>query len=100
MQNFYGLTMRPRWYILSQDMGKNMKNLNILSAGLTDVGRKRAHNEDSLGVFDDLGLYVVADGMGGHAAGEVASRVAVDTLREYISAASGDGSEAGSDPEA
>jgi protein phosphatase len=48
--------------------------------GLTDLGRKRTTNEDAFYVDDELGLYVVADGMGGHAAGEVASREAVDTL--------------------
>lgn len=48
--------------------------------GLTDLGRRRATNEDAFYVDDELGLYVVADGMGGHAAGEVASREAVDTL--------------------
>src|SRR5579862_3978350 len=48
--------------------------------GLTDLGRKRQSNEDAFLVDDQLGLYVVADGMGGHAAGEVASREAVDTL--------------------
>jgi serine/threonine protein phosphatase PrpC len=47
---------------------------------LTDLGRKRAMNEDAFFMDDKLGLYVVADGMGGHAAGEVASREAVDTL--------------------
>ncbi len=47
---------------------------------LTDLGRKRAMNEDAFFIDDQLGLYVVADGMGGHAAGEVASREAVDTL--------------------
>jgi serine/threonine protein phosphatase PrpC len=48
--------------------------------GLTDLGRKRSSNEDAFFLDDELGLYVVADGMGGHAAGEVASREAVDTL--------------------
>ena len=47
---------------------------------LTDLGRKRASNEDAFYIDDVLGLYVVADGMGGHAAGEIASREAVDTL--------------------
>jgi len=56
----------------------------IESAGITDVGRKRKGNEDSLFLDDALGLYIVADGMGGHQAGEVASRVVVDTVRDYM----------------
>jgi protein phosphatase len=54
--------------------------LTITSFGATDVGRKRASNEDAFLVDDALGLYVVADGMGGHAAGEVASQEAVETI--------------------
>ena len=56
----------------------------IESAGITDVGRKRPHNEDSLYIDEDQNLYVVADGMGGHAAGEVASKLVVETLRDYM----------------
>jgi len=56
----------------------------IESAGITDRGKKRQGNEDSLFVEDSLGLYVVADGMGGHQAGEVASRLVVDTMGDYI----------------
>jgi PPM family protein phosphatase len=55
-----------------------------ISAGKTDTGRKRLKNEDSIGLFDDLGLYIVADGMGGHAAGEVASRIAVEAIRDSV----------------
>src|SRR5689334_5111129 len=50
------------------------------SFGLTDVGRHRRSNQDAFFRDDDLGLYVVADGMGGHAAGEVASSEAVDAI--------------------
>ena len=52
--------------------------------GLTDVGKKRKHNEDSLLIEKDDGLFIVADGMGGHAAGEVASKITVETIGEFI----------------
>ena len=48
------------------------------------MGRKRDHNEDSFFIDDSVGLYIVADGMGGHAAGEIASREAVETLDGMI----------------
>lgn len=53
-------------------------------SALTDVGRKREENEDNFLVDESLGVYVVCDGMGGHAAGEVASALAVRTFHEEI----------------
>jgi protein phosphatase len=58
--------------------------LRIEVAGQTDVGRKRTHNEDNFAIMPEFGLYVVADGMGGHASGEIASKMAIDTLREFF----------------
>ncbi len=54
--------------------------MKVVSAGLTDVGRKRTHNEDSYLIDEELQLFVVADGMGGHAGGGTASRLAVETI--------------------
>jgi len=56
----------------------------IRSWARTDIGRKRKHNEDAFLADDGLGLYIVADGMGGHAAGEVASAQAVKSIREAL----------------
>ncbi|TDI13585.1 MAG: Stp1/IreP family PP2C-type Ser/Thr phosphatase [Acidobacteria bacterium] len=58
--------------------------MKIHSAGMTDVGRKRDHNEDELTVDADHRLFAVADGMGGHAAGEVASRIAIQSIVEFV----------------
>ncbi|MBZ5587969.1 MAG: protein phosphatase 2C domain-containing protein [Acidobacteriia bacterium] len=59
------------------------------SRGLTDRGLRRRHNEDQFLVREDLTLYVVADGMGGHAAGEVAADLAVKEVGRIIEATRG-----------
>jgi serine/threonine protein phosphatase PrpC len=56
----------------------------ILCAGMTDQGRQRQGNEDRLGIHAEVGLFVVADGMGGHSAGEVAAQMAVNLVREAL----------------
>ena len=66
------------------------------AAGATDVGRVRAHNEDSFVIDAQRGVFLVADGMGGHAAGEVASAIA----SEAVGAALRQGVDAGLDPDA
>ncbi|MEM9490642.1 MAG: Stp1/IreP family PP2C-type Ser/Thr phosphatase [Myxococcota bacterium] len=58
--------------------------MRVRFAGGTDVGRKRTHNEDSIYLPTDTRLAIVADGMGGHASGEVASQLAVDTVVSYF----------------
>lgn len=58
--------------------------MEVKAFGLTHVGRQRQHNEDTFLVSEDAGLYLVADGMGGHAAGEIASRIAAESVSEFI----------------
>jgi len=58
--------------------------MRVKSVGLSDVGKERQNNEDTLFIGDDLGLYIVCDGLGGHANGKVASESAVRSVVSYI----------------
>ena len=60
----------------------NSATLSWSSTGITDTGKVRKHNEDSMLERPEIGLWVVADGMGGHAAGDVASQMIVSTLKK------------------
>src|SRR5262245_55626171 len=58
--------------------------MGTISVGRTDVGRRRPHNEDAYVCDDDLGLYIVCDGVGGNAKGEVASAESVDLVHSWV----------------
>src|SRR5919198_3634867 len=58
--------------------------MRTVSVGQTDVGRRRPHNEDSYLRDDELGLYIVCDGVGGNAKGEVASAESVDLVHSWV----------------
>jgi len=60
--------------------------MRAIAAGISDVGLQRDHNEDSFAILKDHTLYIVADGMGGHRAGDVASRLATESIVDFFRA--------------
>jgi serine/threonine protein phosphatase PrpC len=64
--------------------------MRAIAAGQSDVGLQREHNEDSYVVLKEYDLFVVADGMGGHRAGDVASKLATDTISEFFKSTAND----------
>lgn len=63
--------------------------MRAIAAGLTDIGRERNHNEDRFILLPEFNVFVVADGMGGHQSGEVASRMAASTIASFFRAQNG-----------
>lgn len=59
--------------------------MQIVSGGVSDVGRVRTNNEDSFRIVEPLNLFILSDGMGGEAHGEIASAMAVETIEKYCS---------------
>lgn len=58
--------------------------MNWIGTGLSHLGQVRRTNEDAFSVRNHIGLWVIADGMGGHAGGEIASQLAVDTIANFL----------------
>ncbi len=70
--------------IMDMEPESSCRMSGIQMHAITDIGRQRDHNEDCVHIFPELGFAVLADGMGGHAAGEVASKLAVENSSHYL----------------
>jgi len=70
---------------LKADIPASRTTINAF--GITDPGRTRDHNEDTFSISDDLGLFIVSDGIGGHRGGEIASKIVVEALPYKIASA-------------
>jgi len=70
--------------------GRALDAMNVTAAGLSDVGLQREHNEDSYCILPEFDLFVVADGMGGHKAGDVASKMATHAIASFFQATVGE----------
>jgi len=74
-----------------RDAGTNpAARVRVLAAGRTDTGRVRAHNEDHVLLAPEMGVYIVADGMGGHTTGDVASALSCASMRNFFEATRGE----------
>jgi protein phosphatase len=69
------------WGVLAKSLEGDV--VQIVSGGVTDVGRVRTNNEDSFRILEPLNLFILSDGMGGEAHGEIASSMAVETVANY-----------------
>jgi serine/threonine protein phosphatase PrpC len=75
------------WGVLAKSLEGDV--VQIVSGGVTDVGRVRTNNEDSFRILEPLHLFILSDGMGGEAHGEIASSMAVETVANYCSRSEG-----------